>query len=562
MTETAHQLTEHVPPQRDRTVSTWRRSVSGPLAVFVLVFAAQLAFGVWMNARGFLWADAFFRSANALFVLNSGDPKLANIGFVWMPLPTLLNLPWAALFPFWPTVVSSGFASSATGAVCSGATAAVLLVTADRLNLPRRVGWAFALLVAANPMLFLYGSSGMSEAVAAPFLTGAVCFMTLFWYTGQRLWVAAAGIALALGFASVYQAVPLGAALFAALIGGVLWSSEARQSTPQGRGRAVEGLSLLLLVPALFVGILWIGFNAVIMSNPLFFVSGAYGYSSFASTGLDVAGDATGALTLVGERVWPFLIPLAAVLLVRLIDRRVWRVNTLSVVVLGLSVPLGMIVPMAYLGSPMGYLRYVLYPLLVAAGWGLYEIAISERRRRALGLIVMGWIVAAPALVWTMSNPKLGVDEHPELRSVVEGIDARQAGHHNVVAARGPIARYLNADVLPKGRAALFDAFKGGAIAVQIHPDYLHRLLVLTFDKRFEQALADPAKYNISYFLIPEPTGTPQDALVRLRPRLWEGKEPGFELQKSFPLPSPEGEWRLYGVRPGVRVLPAGRGVN
>src|SRR3954447_17510935 len=130
-----------------RAVSARRLPIGPTTAVFTLVFAAQASFGIWMDARGFVWGDAFFRSASALFVLHSADPKLADVGFVWMPLPSLLNLPWVALYPVWPSVVSSGVASSLTSAVCGGATAAVLLMTAARLGLPSGVGWAFALLV-------------------------------------------------------------------------------------------------------------------------------------------------------------------------------------------------------------------------------------------------------------------------------------------------------------------------------------------------------------------------------------------------------------------------------
>ena len=90
-----------------------RRVPDGAVLIFALVFAAQFAFGVWMASRGFRWGDAFYRSTSALFVLHSADPKLADIGFVWMPLPTLLNLPWAALYPVWPNVIASGAASVA-----------------------------------------------------------------------------------------------------------------------------------------------------------------------------------------------------------------------------------------------------------------------------------------------------------------------------------------------------------------------------------------------------------------------------------------------------------------
>jgi hypothetical protein len=223
-------VTAYAAASRPRIATTRRRGIDGAVIIFVLVFAAQLAFGVWMSSRGFRWGDAFYRSTSALFALHSADPKLADIGFVWMPLPALLNLPWTALYPVWQDVVASGAASSLASAVCGGATATVLLITARRLRLPSWIGWAFALLVATNPMVFLYAGTGMAEGVGAPFLVGAVCFLTLFWRSGQRWWVAAAGVALALAVAAMYEAVPYGAALFAALAAGVLWSSEARPS--------------------------------------------------------------------------------------------------------------------------------------------------------------------------------------------------------------------------------------------------------------------------------------------------------------------------------------------
>ena len=200
---------------------------------------------------------------------------------------------WAAFFPIWPDIVSSGVAAALTSAACAGGTAALLLLTARRLGLPSPVGWAFALLVACHPMLFLYGSNGMPEGVAAPFLIGAVCALTLFWHTGDRLWIAASGTGLALGVASEYPAVPYGAAVSVALACGVLWSSEARAWAPRGRGRAIEGLGLLLLVPPTFMGLLWLGANAVIMGDPLDFMYGDYGYGRSRATPIPTAPSPT-----------------------------------------------------------------------------------------------------------------------------------------------------------------------------------------------------------------------------------------------------------------------------
>jgi hypothetical protein len=529
------------------------------VVIFVLVFAAELSFGVWMASRGFRWNDAMSRSASALSVLHSADPKLANIGFVWPPLPTLLDVIWAVFYPVWPGIVSSGVAAALTTATSAGLAAALLLATARRLGVSNRVGWTFALLVAVHPMVFLYGSNGMSEGVAAPCLIGAVCALTLFWHTGERLWVAAAGVALAFGVATEYTAVPYGAAVCVALVGGVLWSSEARVWKPQGRGRAIEGLGLLLAVPPLFTGLLWLTANAVIMGNPLSFIYGTYGYGSFQRAANPngpvayVTGDIVGALALVGERVFPFLIPLACVLLVRVIDGRLWRINTLSVIVMALSVPLGMVLPLAVVGSPMGFLRYLMYPLFVAAGWGLYEITLSRRRRTAIAVILVGWLAALPAGLWIMSSPRLGPEEHVEVEAVAQGFDGT-----DTVDVEAPVARYLDNHVLPKGQNVLFDSVAGGSmIGVQIRPAYMRQLIV-TADRRFKDAVAHPGSHGVGYFLMPDPAGTPTAAIGRAYPRLWSGKQPGFRLVKT--VKTKIETWRIFAVQPSARGATAPRG--
>ena len=171
-------------------------------------------------------------------------------------------------------------------------------------------------------MLFLYAGTGMGEGVGAPFLIGAVCFLTLFWHTGERWWIAAAGVALALAVASLYEAVPFGAAVFAALAAGILWSSEARPSAPLGAAGRSRDSACCCSCPPMFVGLLWIGANAVIMGDPLFFLNGAYGYSSYPGGRVHRdrraeprAASSRRSRGCSSPRLWPFLIPLAFVLL-------------------------------------------------------------------------------------------------------------------------------------------------------------------------------------------------------------------------------------------------------
>ena len=379
-------------------------------------------------------------------------------------------------------------------------------------------------------MVFLYAGTGMGEGVGAPFLIGAVCFLTLFWHSGERWWIAGAGVALALAFASLYEAVPFGAALFAAMAAGILWSSERRPSEPQGRGRAIEGLGLVLLTPSIFVAILWIGANAVIMGDPLFFVNGAYGYSSyqadaFTSGGATAEGPFAAVAGLLAPRLWPFLIPLAFVLLARAVDGRLRRIESVSLLAIGLSVSVLLIVPMALLGSRMDFLRYGIYPLFTAAGWGLYEIAMSRRRGLAIALVLTGWVLAIPACLLAMANPRLGVQEYPELKALVQGRDALEMGYGDPVVTRAKLAAYLDTRVVGRDHRLLLDAFQGAALAAQVGPTHAKKLL-MSFDRRFEAALADPVRHKVDYMVLPDPATWPQDAVNRARPRLWAGPSP------------------------------------
>jgi hypothetical protein len=332
----------------------------------------------------------------------------------------------------------------------------------------------------------------------------------------------------------------------------VVWSSETRVWAPRGRLRAIEGLGLLLVLPPVFVGLLWIGANAVIMGDPLDFMNGDYGYGSFqsstASSGavLYVTGDVLGALALVGERVFAFLIPLASILLVRLVDGRFWRINTLAVTLLGLSVPLGMVAPLAFIGSPMGFLRYLVYPLFVAAGWGLYEIAMSRRRRAAVALILAGWVAGLPAAIWIMSSPRFGLEERGELEAVAHGIDGADS-----VDIAAPVARYLEAHVLPTGQKVVFDSVAQGAmVGLQIRPAHMSQVIT-TSDRRFKDAIAHPGSHGVGYFVMPDPEGTPTAAIGRAYPRLWDGGLPGFRLVAT--LATELEQWRIYAIQPRGR---------
>ena len=159
-------------------------------------------------------------------------------------------------------------------------------------------------------------------------------------------------------------------------------------------------------------------------------------------------------------------------------------------------------------------------------------------------------MLAVPACLLVMANPRLGVQEYPELKALVTGRDALALGFGDPVVTRTKLARYVDARVVAKDRRLLLDAYQGAALAAQISPAHAKRLL-MSFDHRFDAALADPVRHRVAYLLLPDPKAWPQDAVNRARPRLWSGREPGFRLAKAFPAGAgfdlPE-NWRLYAV--------------
>ncbi len=513
------------------------------------VFAAQLVFALLMNSRGYLWGDAISRSSAALIALHSNDPHLAAIGFVWMPLPTLLTILPVAAYPWSADIVSNGFASSLITVFAGTLSTAIVFGTARRFGLSLLLATIYSLLVAFSPMLFLFSTNGMSEGVAAPFMIGSACCLLLFWDSGQRRYIAMSGILLGLAFACLYQAVNFGGIMLAAMILG-LFSTENAPSAPQGRPRAIEGLSILFLVPSTYIAILWVVSNYAIMGDPLYFATSVYSNEGYiASAGQDriadaVTGDLLGTLEFSIVRTLPFFIPIAAILLLRLIEGRLLRMNSLTMTGLALCVPFGLITLQLYDGTSFGWLRYFMYPLFVAAGWGLYEIGKSRRRNLAIGLIFGAWAITAPASLFVMNDPAMGQNEYQVVRSIWTGETAQEVGYPLYFEDVRPVAAAI--DALGADELVFVDSSNAWTIAGTVSRATLKQNLVFTSDDRFRDALAAPATEGISYLLVPNPAVAPQDLLNGEYPRLWQGTEPGFSLVRDFDQTGVG--WRLYRV--------------
>ncbi|MCS7002598.1 MAG: hypothetical protein NZ518_07110, partial [Dehalococcoidia bacterium] len=102
--------------------------------VGVVIAVAHIALAYLLIVHfGLLKGDAVARTANAYYSVWSRDPHLAAIGFIWPPLPSLLQAPLVVF----PPLAASGFAGGIVSAIGAAIGAAYLLLTVRALGIGR-----------------------------------------------------------------------------------------------------------------------------------------------------------------------------------------------------------------------------------------------------------------------------------------------------------------------------------------------------------------------------------------------------------------------------------------
>src|SRR3990172_1357561 len=141
----------------------------GAIARLSFPLRLSLAFGVlylllawWLYFPSHVWlGDAVARTANGVYAVLSRDRHLAAIGFVWLPGPTIVQLPFILLLDAGRAPL---FAGNLMSVISAAATVLVLWRLLERLQVPPRYNLALVALYALNPMTLFYAANGMSEA--------------------------------------------------------------------------------------------------------------------------------------------------------------------------------------------------------------------------------------------------------------------------------------------------------------------------------------------------------------------------------------------------------------
>jgi hypothetical protein len=532
-----------------------REQVALACGAFAILFGlgllAALRFGVYEP-------DALARVYSAARTVYGINPTIANIGFIWPPLPTLVEIPFVLFMP----LVTTGLAS-----VCMSATFAALgLILLNKIiavYVPQR-RWRLAFLAAyqLNAMILIYGLNGMTEVVMIFFtLLGFLGIQRLFQpepvrevWGAQRLFLrdrggderhltsvlVLLGLSAALGFLTRFEAFSLTFVLLAAI---AIALYDRRASRAQ-----YEAYGLFYLLPVAFAVAFVIGFSWVITGNPLYFLNGKGSNASQTALAMPhsphlqaIKGHLLGSFVYVAG-VATALYPACWVALGALVVVAIrWRDRAAAALALLLvSFPTFQIFLHA-LGQSFGWIRFHIYliPLsvvgLLLAGAHLSTPWRERARWATLVLLIASSVVT------------LGVfDRVPGKLSEPAYLAALLRGQHDdtmtmeqriadYLKAKGPDVRIL-ADEQQAGHIITFTGEFSRFIGTDV-PNH-------------EAQAADPARY-VDYILVPNNVTPDQDFIVARYPDIYEQGLPFLTLEREWTPPS-QGWWqhsfRLYRV--------------
>jgi hypothetical protein len=224
--------------------------------VTLISFATYVVAAIWIRVGlGYGIGDALSRNANARAMLESRFAGIAPVGFVWMPLPTLLQTPLVLVLEKFGM---SYLAGPLLTAICGAVTAFVLTRTCRKYGLSDRFTTCLVLLFTLNPVVVFHQAVGMSEGVYFPCLA-VLLYGYLGWTrrpsTKSMLIMATA---LAAGTAVRYETLAVVPIMAIAV------------SAQHSRRLAGYRSGFVLALPSLYTFFLWLLANRLVVGSAFF----------------------------------------------------------------------------------------------------------------------------------------------------------------------------------------------------------------------------------------------------------------------------------------------------
>jgi hypothetical protein len=519
--------------------------------------------------------DAVSRMANGFYVLYSGDPHLASIGFVWNPLQSVADDVALIFNHLWPALASHDMAGSVVSVLSMAGAVYQLNATLREWSCPAAARVLLTLSFGLNPMILYYGANGMSEGLYLFTLMATTRYLLRWIRHGDLHSLVYAASFLGLCYLARNEAV--GAAVLATPLIFVvsylreLWMKEDDDhSTRLGRrSRSSTAFAdaFIFGMPTIVAAVGWATTSWIITGQPFAQFTSIYGNSSqeqfLAHKNLDARA----------SYEFHALIGLAPTLVVVLL---------LALIVGYRRRNLASLVPIAVFGGALlfdaggyltntieNFLRYFitaipLCALLVGSlfdrskGWiARNPRTVSRQSPRqwskwtiGIAATIVTALLIVPSLVTTtatMANPAIGVQEssllgpifHKHLTAGDRTLDATYPDIRTISA-------YLGDLKLPNG-SIVVDNFTSCV------PDIITnisqpKLFVIPNDRDFQKVVADPLTFHARFILEANPAQAPVTAVNISYPTLWKTGAGFTKLFHQIPARGDCPQFRLFRV--------------
>lgn len=536
------------------------------MALFVGLAALYFAVGAVLIVRYNMFdPDAPSRVANAGYVSMSRQPHLSAIGFVWNPLPSLVEIPVLQFSRWWPELKTHGLAGVAQSALFMAG--AVVMVR--RIALDRGVGtawrWLAVTCFALQPMIVVYGASGMSEAAQ----TFCVLWCTrhlLRWVGEQQVGdLAWAGIALGIGYLARYEIIPAACGA-AALVAVVAF----RRTERADRLNSAVLCVIIVLFPLAAAFTTWALTGWVVSGEAFATLTSQYGNGSqvagAVARGGPLAEAASDDWVVIAARLLgmqPFIgLAAAGAVALSVLTRKADALVPVFI--------FGPILAFAawgqYTSTTFGWFRFYLLaiPLVICVALVCWEpVAASARSwwradnvpsRVGAGLLCASLTIGLPVTVVAMSNERIGNQQLQfGWKSLIypERYPPSEQWYRRLMVNDRSLADYFDRKRLPEG-AVLMDTFNTWGIWLASNNP---KQFVVTSDYDFTTVLNRPWDFGVEYIVASNPVISDADALNIRYPTLWtDGAGLGTLVHSVYGATGDE-RFRIY--RATGRPIPA-----
>ncbi len=245
----------------DDPVQVGRKSRTLEWNIAIVSFIVYIGAAVWMRAGlGYAIGDALARSANARAMVQSRYPGIAPVGFVWMPLPTLIQVPFVIVLA--PLGLVS-YAGPIANSFCGALAAYILVRTCRDWGLSDKMTTILVLCYVLNPVVIFHQANGMSEGVFLPCLLILLNGFLSWTHKANNKAILTMAVGLALATIVRYEMT-----IFAPIIAlGV-----ALQRRDRSREHVLRGIrsAFVVALPSLYAFLLWLATSRLIVGDAFF----------------------------------------------------------------------------------------------------------------------------------------------------------------------------------------------------------------------------------------------------------------------------------------------------